>query len=163
MASRNKTQCLILGEIHTSKQSRAAIEQKIKEFRPDILLHELLYDDFCHTPEDTRQRLRSCRLGSTCDPRLNKDIYQLGLELKIPLLGIDLPQGGTFRERETHMVNKIEGWFNRGFRMVVVVGDTHLRDMLLPRIPHRSLIRNQYDNNPKVTIERAPNHLQEVK
>ncbi len=153
---------MIVGEIHTSQKSIKRVVELTEMFKPDILLHELLYDDLCMTPDVIKERLRKCRMGSLCDPRLNKDIYELGHRLELPLVGIDLPRGGTFRERETHMVSKIESWYRR-HRVLVVVGDTHLRDRPIPRVPHRSLIRDRFDNDPKVTISRVPQHLREVR
>jgi hypothetical protein len=161
MTTSSRTTGLILGEIHTSRQSQRAVKKAIEQYRPTALLHELLYDDICLTPAEIRQRLNTCRPGGLCDPRLNRDIYELGLKLQIPLVGIDLPERGTFRERESLMANQITKWLTR-HRVAVVVGDTHLRDGPIPRVPHRSLIRDRFDNDPRVIIRRAPTQLREV-
>ena len=152
---------LLLGEIHTSSISRDHIEATIRRVRPKVLLHELLVDDYCPDQATITQRLKTCRVGGVCDPRLNKDLYELGHELGIPLVGIDLPKGGSFRERETHMVAMINKWLTKT-SLVAVVGDTHLRDNPIPRVGFRSLLRERFDNDPRIRIERAPYTLREV-
>lgn len=84
------------GEDHSKLKEIAKIDAKIVRLKPDYLLHELLYADLALTKEVIEQRLHHCKEGGICDPRLNKDIYELGLTHDIKLVGID-------HDRSTHV------------------------------------------------------------
>lgn len=122
------------GEDHSKLKEIAKIDAKIVKLKPDYLLHELLYADMALTKEVIEQRLLHCKEGGLCDPRLNKDIYELGLANNIKLVGIDLDVNGLthlplaeqFKRRERHMVKMIEKYRLKG-TVCVVVGDAHLR------------------------------------
>jgi len=124
----------IFGEDHSKLKEITKIDAKIAKIKPDYLLHELLYADVALTKEVIEQRLHHCKEGGLCDPRLNKDIYELGLAHDIKLVGIDLdidglthlPLAEQFKRRERHMVKMIERYRLKG-TVCVVVGDAHLR------------------------------------
>lgn len=122
----------ILGEAHYNAQSRDRIEAFIRQHRPKFLLHELLYQDVALDRATIKKRLDDCRKGELCDPQLNRDIYQLGFDIGVGLVGIDLdnPPKTTiaeqFEAREQNMVRLIEQYRHKG-DVVVVVGDIHLR------------------------------------
>ena len=160
---------IIYGEIHSNPESVRSIQQAIRKQKPDYILHELLYNDVVSTPEDIRQRLKDCKEGGDyCDPTLNKDVYELGLELGAKLVGIDLaevdkrdPLKIQFQKREKRMVEVIRKYI--GYKVAVVVGDTHLRTVHTNELGAKSLIQFGFFGEPRVKIIRAPKEIQEVK
>lgn len=123
----------IFGENHARLDEIESINQQIRNIKPNYLLHELLYDDQCLTVAEMAERLKNCEVGNVCDPNLNKDIYQLGMQMRIPIIGIDLKSldrnlsiAKQFELRERNMVHLIEKYRSKG-TVVVVVGDAHLR------------------------------------
>jgi hypothetical protein len=150
----------ILGEDHNSLKEIARINERIKAIKPDYLLHELLYTDLCLTREEIKQRLDACSEGGICDPRLNKDIYELGYAENIPLVGIDLDLSGSarmtlrkqFELREKQMVKMIEQYRTKG-TVVVVVGDAHLRTQSTTELGQSSPIPRIFAAT--ATIERS--------
>jgi len=159
-------QIYIFGEAHTSLENIAYIEKRIKEIKPKVILHELLYGDIALTPTVIKSRLDKCDGSGFCDPKLNKDIYELGLLLKAKLVGIDYrvrtrDMKIQFMERERHMVKLIERWSSEPGPIVVVVGDIHLRQEYNSVLGDASLIYTTFKDLAK--IERVPLDLQEAK
>lgn len=113
---------IIFGEDHRDISEVKEISEKIKKIKPDYILHELLYNDICLNKKEIKNRLNNCKEGNYCDPRLNKDIYELGYEENIPLIGIDLDLKNLqklsirkqFEKREKNMVKKINQYKNKG-------------------------------------------------
>lgn len=127
----------IYGENHFNPISINKINDSIKQFKPDILLHELLYEDECLTIDEIKNRLGDCKKGGICDPELNKDIYLIGLELSIPIIGIDnetytkiTDLNKQFKLREAHMLQKIQNVIksDKYNKIAVVVGNIHIRE-----------------------------------
>jgi hypothetical protein len=159
LESQNKI--YIFGESHYNKKSKNLINDKIKQLKPDFLLHELLYEDRAITKKEIKNRLDNSGINKICDPRLNKDIYELGYKYDIPLIGIDLGNlqddlslKEKFKIREKNMVNIIHEFYNRGLIMVVV-GDTHLRTKKTKELGDISLIQKEFKNDTKVEIIRS--------
>lgn len=127
--TKHAPQILLLGEMHNVPDDISAIEQTLRDFQPAIIAHELLYGDRIAAIDIKRERLDHCGVGKTCDPRLNKDIYKLGVELNCLLVGIDKETQNTFLERELHMVAMVFRLIQEfpKERIAIVVGDTHLR------------------------------------
>ncbi len=145
----------IFGEDHFDPSNIERIHSKIKQLKPDYILHELLYSDTCETKKDIQNRLNHCKVDGVCDPRLNKDIYQLGLELNAKLIGIDTDIDKSdslkaqFEKREDHMVNMIDRYIDRGV-IVVVVGDTHLRSHRTGELGRPSPIFTRFKDKAKI-------------
>lgn len=162
----------IFGENHQNSGNVQHIANRIRQIKPDYILHELLYADRCFTKETIEHRLKNCKDGELCDPRINKDIYKLGLDLGAKLVGIDLDDPeiaklsmkDQFHKREKHMLRLIRGHFNkdRDETVVVVVGDTHLRETETRELGDPSPIMSFAKEHPEITVERAPTNLQEV-
>lgn len=155
----------VFGEAHNNPENVAYINAKIREIKPTVILHELLYSDQALTADVIKQRLRQCKVGGVCDPRLNKDIYELGLEIGTALIGIDTVVRDTdlkrqFKKRETYMLEQIRKYLGSTHNVVVVVGDIHLREQSSLMLGEPSVL-NQLTGS--VIIERAPKELREAK
>jgi len=154
--------CFIFGENHHVRDSVETIEREIKRLKPDYVLHELLYEDVIDNKQEARKRLSHCRIGGhQCDPSINKDVYELAYKLDIPFIGIDLedvPQHYSLKNkfllREKHMVEKIKEYLGKG-KIVVIVGDTHLRTIRTNELGDASLIYKEFRFDNKVKIERS--------
>jgi hypothetical protein len=149
----------IFGENHSNLIEIASLRDKIRGIKPDFVLLELFYDDEVWSKEEALDRLKNCKNGNKCDPRLNIDWYELAYELDIPFIGIDLQTNdihikNNFKNREQHMVNMIKDYMIAG-TIVVVVGDTHLRTIETNELGESSLIQKEFANNPKVFINRS--------
>lgn len=162
----------VFGEIHNNTASVKNINNEIRKIKPDFILHELLYDDKCLTQIEVSNRLNNCSIGGKCDPRINKDIYQLGYDLKAKLIGIDLdiayPKrlkiGEQFRRRESHMLRLIEQYCleDSDLKIVIVVGDTHLRSKVSKDLGSSSVLSRFFSNNKNFIVNRAPLEIQEL-
>ncbi len=155
----------IFGEAHQSTKNVAYINRRITEIKPKFILHELLYSDVALTPSVIKERLDKCKRGGVCDPRLNKDIYELGLSIGAGLVGIDTHVKDTdlkrsFQKREAFMLDKIRQYMSSGGDVVVVVGDIHLREQYSHTLGEPSVLNQLAD---KAVIERAPKELREAK
>ncbi len=131
-----KNNFFIFGEQHFNQKSKQYIHHSITQIKPHIIAHELLYEDICMTKQDIINRLSQSDINKTCDPRLNLDVYQLGLQIDAKLIGIDLDKDFThlsleeaFLIREQHMLKKIKeiDSFQENKKIVVVIGEDHLR------------------------------------
>lgn len=165
------TNVFVFGEIHSNLEQRKKIEERIREIKPIALLHELLYQDICYKQFAIRRRLAESGPGKLCDPRINDDIYKLGLELKMMLIGIDkevdprVPHKQSFSIRENYMAERVAFLLDNcypGKPVVIVVGDTHLREKeskeLGPPSPFMEFLKSR--NN--IEIIRAPEDIQEL-
>lgn len=167
-----KQNIFVFGEIHTNSSNVKHIADRIKEIKPEYLLHELLYDDLCYTKATIEHRLRECKEGGICDPSLNKDIYELGKNLDIKLVGIDLDDPELsklsieeqFKKREQRMVRVIRKHMELIDNpiIVIVVGDTHLREKESKELGKPSPLMELFKNDPRVKVERAPKSIQEM-
>lgn len=155
----------IFGESHYDVKNREYIAHRIREIKPKFILHELLYTDVVSSKADIKKRLNECRVDGICDPRLNKDIYELGLEIDASLIGIDANIRDTdlkrqFTKREAHMLKKINEYLNTPHDVVVVVGDIHLRERANLTLGEPSVL-NQLVG--KAIIERLPRDKREAR
>lgn len=151
------------------------IQQAIREIGPTLLMHELLYEDVCMKKHEIEQRLRMRRNGGLCDPRINQDIYELGLEMDLKLVGIDSndptiyrkPPNVQFSIREAHMLRVIKkyvdvDYYAKPTAIVIVVGDTHLREKFSKELGNGSPLMTYFKGLSNVTIQRAPKNMQEM-
>lgn len=169
-----KPQIFVFGEIHNEKKSVEMIQQAIRELKPSILLHELLYEDVCNRKEEIEQRLRTRRNGGLCDPRLNQDVYELGKELNMKLVGIDTndptiyrkPMNVQFALREAYMLRCIKKYTEMDFQVptaiVIVVSDTHLREKFSKQLGVPSPLMTYFKTMSNVNVQRAPKNMQEI-
>lgn len=123
----------VFGEAHSSFMDIRRVWKRIEQIKPKVIMHELLYDDHVKDRVDIRSRIRDCKVGGICDPRLNLDVYRLGYEVDAELIGIDtdtdaLTINDRIHQREAHMVEKIKEFIHLEGPIVIVVGDLHLRD-----------------------------------
>lgn len=163
-----KEKILIFGENHYDEDYRIVINKRIERLKPDYLLHELLYEVEAVTRDEISKYLGDCSDKHNgplmCEPSINKDIYELGYKYNIPLIGIDIDNYDNklknlslkeiFRLREERMVEKIYQFYNKG-RIVVVVGDTHLRTLKTRELGDISLIQKRFSNDRNVKIIRS--------
>lgn len=150
----------IYGEIHSDRNEVNRIYNEINKFNPDVLLHELLYEDVCLTREAIKKRISDCRIGNLCDPRFNRDVYEYGYDNNIPIIGIDKEnaEGSVnekFRVRERHMLEKIEEAMKKYKRIAVVVGDTHIRTKRSATLGAPSVIYTELRYNPNIKFIRS--------
>lgn len=151
---------IIYGENHNSQKEIRKINNRIQLRKPDFILHELLYEDEVLNKKQALNRLANCKKGSLCDPRLNKDLYQLAFDLEIPVIGIDLEVDTNlslkdkFKLRETHMIKMINKYHKKG-NIIVVVGDTHLRT-IKTKILGEPLLHNAFKDKAKIIRSRFP-------
>lgn len=167
-----KKNIYVFGEIHSNRSIVNKISNRIREIKPDYLLHELLYKDKCVTKEEIASRLKECKEGGICDPSLNKDIYTLGALIDAKLIGIDLDDPeitqlsiqDQFQKRERHMKRIIKTYLELEGNptIVIVVGDTHLRQYESPEIGPPSPLFKLLNEHPRVVLERVPRALQEM-
>lgn len=149
----------IFGELHDDGE-RLAIEKKIKELHAikpfDFILSEETGDAVALTNAD-KQRLINNEYFSI-GPRS----YQLGMELNIPVIGIDkwgipshFSQEVIFGIREKQMLSVIEKYSKLG-RVVVLVGDAHLREVDSEQLGKKSVLHTKLHLKPGVQIHRSP-------
>lgn len=148
---------IIFGESHHLTEDTRRIKNAIRKIKPDFLLLEMLYEDEVWYADEALKRLKDCKVGGLCDPRLNKDWYELALELDRPCIGIDidneairnLPLAKKFEVREKHMVEMIKDYMISG-TVVVVVGDTHLRTIKTTELGDISQIQKEFKDVAKI-------------
>lgn len=152
----------IFGEDHHNKKEVLDIQKKIKEIEPDVVLLELMYEDEVWSREDAEEKIKNCKDGNTCDPRINLDLYQLARELNVPFIGIDIEVSKkektslkeSFLKREKYMVEMIKNYMICG-TVVAVIGDTHLRTIKTAELGDVSLIQKEFSKNKNVEIIRS--------
>lgn len=161
----------VFGETHTDPRDVSRIRNEIIKLSPSVILHELLYEDRCDTDVEIEERLRTCKEGGICDPRLNKDIYRLGKALGCKLIGIDIGFINTkltlresFELRERHMLKIIETCLVefKGETIVIVVGDAHLRTTETDELGPASLVRARLAKIPGTKIVRSTSLSAEI-
>lgn len=155
----------VFGEAHDSFMDIRRIWKRVREIKPKVIMHELLYDDHVKGTAAIRERIRACKIGGICDPRLNLDVYQLGLDTNAELIGIDtdtdaLTINDRIREREAHMVKKVKEFINLEGPIVIIVGDLHLRDKTVGLLEGKSALY-EYLKPVAKSIERTAVHLRE--
>lgn len=158
----NKSNTIIIyGENHSDKKEIRKINKQIRLRKPDFILHELLYEDRVLNKKQALNRLNNCKEGSVCDPRLNKDLYQLAFDLEIPIIGIDLKIKNNnlslkdkFKLREHHMMEMIYKYHRKG-NIIVIVGDTHLRT-IKTKILGEPFLHNIFKNKAEIIRSSSP-------
>lgn len=128
---------IIYGEAHYKQQSRDFISKEILRIRPDIILHELLFN-YSIEKDKIKHYLFHSGVGHVCDDRFNKDIFELALRVNSELIGCDLseeelinikkePLSIQFKLREAQMLKMIKEIASYNLNVCVIVGDLHLR------------------------------------
>lgn len=155
----------IFGEYHTTEE-RIEIENKIKELHSiqpfDFLLSEEVGDAVAVTRRDKLELIKTKYYS------IGPMSYHLGIELGIPVIGIDewgiedklgvpsLPLADTFVIREKRMLAVIERYSKLG-RVAVLIGDAHLRDKDSKQLGKRSVISTQFKDKKGFIIHRSRN------
>lgn len=161
----------IYGEIHT-KEDRDRIEDLIRKNHKvnpyQYLLTEELGSVSALTDSDKRIGIRNHLYSIS--PRS----YELGIELKIPVIGIDLWDDDVYKDdvkdsngmaidfkrsflmRETYMVNTIRT-FSRQGNCAVIVGDSHLRLTKTKELGDISLLQKAFRSEAQYIFHRSPN------
>ena len=162
---------IIIGEAHFVKEDKDFLEKVIKEFKPNYLLHELVGEITALNRKEIKKYLDNCYERNSgpimCEPSLNGDIFKIAYKYNIALVGIDIDdyegkimEGLSLKKkfllRETRMVQKIKEYYNKG-KIVVVVGDTHLRTIKTPELGDISLIQKTFGYDKNVRIIRSKN------
>lgn len=160
----------IFGEMHT-KEERDAIEYEIRKLRSkgfiDFLLTEEIGPNKALTIPEMKRKIE-VKQYSISDRSL-----LLGIELNIPVIGIDNWDGSTyssdkkkpngdyencvysFRIRESTMTDKIKEYRKKG-NCAVIVGDSHLRGLFNPVMGGPSKIIQTFLCDPDIIIHRSP-------
>ena len=149
-------QIIIVGEKHGLNTEYDFQYKLIKEFRPDFLLHEILINLVLKNKQDKLKYLDLVRNDvdiPECEPmypnlptlelinRLDDDLPCIGIDytpnwknispLKLSVIFAKEKTTGIYKQsfsiRESRMLYVIKRYMKYGKRMVVVVGDTHLR------------------------------------
>lgn len=132
---------IIYGENHFNPTSVEGIRDKIRKRAAlgEMILATELVPTGVYDAKRIRRELAECAEGKACDPRINKDIFELADEFfGVTLIGIDLPEDQIdklkddlpkqFSAREAHMVATLRSFSNDMKRKtVVLIGDAHLR------------------------------------
>lgn len=167
---KTKRKLLLLGEVHNNARQRAEVEAAVREFQPDVLLHELVYEDEVYSTQELNRRIANAGPHQFCDPRLNIDVYMLARDLNIPLLGCDIdklkgPTAETFPKRERRMVATLERALGRWRRVAMVVGDAHMRETSVFDLGGSSKLMDYVNDLAFIdlTVVRAPTRWREVK
>lgn len=153
----------IFGEIHNNISSVEYIKNQIIRIKPEYILHELLYEDTCLDKETIQSRLDNNGINELCDPRINKDIYEIGLRLNCKLIGIAKEVNANsiqkqFKLREQHMIYIIKQYVSE--YIMVVLGDTHLRS-------NNTILGSNYlyqylASLNNIIVKRVPKKLREI-
>lgn len=149
----------IFGELHDITE-RLAIENKIKELHAinpfDFILSEEAGQAVALTNHYKKKLINEEHFS--IGPRS----YQLGIELNIPVIGIDkwgvpphFSQEVIFGIREKQMLSVIEKYSKLG-RVVVLVGDAHLREVDSKQLGKKSVLHTKLFGKPGVRIHRSP-------
>lgn len=161
----------IYGEIHT-KEDRDRIEELIRKNHKanpyQYLLTEEIGSERAMTDSDKRIGIRNHLYSIS--PRS----YELGIELKLPVIGIDLWKDEVYKDdikdangmaidfkrsfllRETYMVNTIRE-FSRLGNCAVIVGDSHLRLTKTKELGDISLLQKAFRLDAQFVFHRSPN------
>lgn len=165
---------IIFGEMHTLDCARQelALAKKMQEtVGLDYLLMENAFNYVLDTPEKIKDKIRKQ------DWMIGDVHYNIGLELGLPIIGIDLDPdvkdnyeinvdtssdfSQSFSAREKQMVKIFETYRNKG-NCLLVVGDTHLRTVKTDRLGDESPLWTKYKNNKEVMIVRPFGHQREI-
>jgi len=112
VSEKNKTEIYVFGETHSHWDEVSRIRNKIVKLKPDIILHELWWEDETfykkHLPNT---KILPLEPSNTENRKIPKDLEK------------------QFKVRETEMINTIKKVIKKypDSRIAVVVGDTHLR------------------------------------
>lgn len=130
-------QIIVFGEIHNN-DSVEKINAEIEKIKPDVIFHELAFNDISLYLWELEFALKNMGEGKQVDPRINKDVYEQAIRLKASLIGIDLDPDFDrskmtdkefFKKREENMVSVIKRYLGHvKHKAVIVVGDDHLRE-----------------------------------
>ena len=153
---------IIFGETHSNMDEIKDYFNIIKQFKPDFYLHELIFEDKCFSNRILQNRIKNCDKENLCDSRFNKFIYEFALENNLKLVGIDLDikfdrmsLKQQFYLREKHMLKTIQYYDNKGYRLAVQLGDTHLRTVKTKLLGDESPIYKYYNNREDCIIIRS--------
>lgn len=155
----------IYGEYHT-KEDRSRIEELIRQrnhkVKYDYILSEEIGSNIALTKKEMQEGITNRIWGIS--PRT----YELGIELDIPVIGIDDWDESIYRKdlatqfayREKRMVDVITEYSRKG-NCAVIVGDSHLRTIVTKELGSISPLHLEFGRTPGFDIYRSP--LSEIK
>ena len=159
--SSNKPTMLIFGESHFNKNNINYINKTILDYKPDVILHELLDNQF-YNRNIAKKLIIDNKVENDAGAYI-KDILELIINLNCKAYGIDRRDDETakskvglavsFQKREEAMVNNIKKY--KSGRTAVVVGDTHLRIKNEPSLGGISPIYKEFKNDKSVIFIRS--------
>lgn len=123
---KNYSNVYIFGENHSKRNDIERIRTQVLNLKPDIIIHELLYNDNYAEFKFYKQHLPDAKLFNLED-NLNTSIFDLSLPSQ-------------FRHREENMINNIDYFYDPFKKICVVIGDTHLRKIKTPELGDASRI-----------------------
>lgn len=160
---------IIFGESHFQQENVDYINQSILDYKPDVILHELL-DNQMYNKSIAEKLIKDNKIENDSGSYI-KDILEVIITLNCKAYGIDRRDDETakskvglalsFQRREEAMVNNIIKY--KSGRTAVVVGDTHLRIEDVKELGGSSPIYKKYKNDSNVIIVRSKNREVDVK
>lgn len=163
---------IIVGEAHHSVASVRDVEKLIREKKPSVLIHELIWD-YSGTGKDLKPNklteIKQYAQGT------NDDVFKPAIELKIEsLIGCDLPEDKLNHMKDLSLAEQFDVREQRMFKIakrysgrsdvVMVVGDIHLREKPSKDFPLISkLVEAVKEGTLEAEIKRVPTSLREHK
>ena len=155
---------ILIGERHGNAKDEKLMLDLIKVFKPDYILAEALADYKLHTTEDKKTHL-SKDVEEHYYYEYTQHWVELSLKTNIPFIGIEyvkwdektyegLSRVESFATREKHFLNMIKTYSRLG-KVIVVVGDTHLRTIKTKELGPVSPLYETFSKDPKAIIIRS--------
>lgn len=117
--SKSTPELIIFGENHFKFDEVSRIRQKVIEFKPDIIVHELFWEDESYYKNHL------------------PDVLVVPLEKEV---GESNSLKAQFTSREKSMMSHLTRYYRNYNRIAVVIGDTHLRTIDTKELGKRSPI-----------------------
>lgn len=165
---------IIIGEMHDLPSARLELEigrRMKKEIGLDYLLQENAFNYILDTPAKIRKKIKER------DWMIGDVHYEMGLELNVPIIGIDLDPdikddyeinvdtprdfSKSFFAREERMVEVYREYKTKG-NCLLIVGDTHLRTIKCKQLGRASPLWEQFKDDPDTIFIRPEGHKREI-
>lgn len=153
---------IIVGERHADVQEMKFVDELIRSYKPNKVLVEALGDLRLIT-EDDKLKADATVIKELHYELLTKMWIRLSLKHNQPFYGIELidfPRKISLKQqfilRESHFLKHIQNASNvHTERVIVIVGDTHLRTIVTEELGDISPIHKMYGKSSNVAIIRS--------
>ena len=164
-----KEKIIIYGEMHGIESEMRAFSKAIRDHNPSYVLVEALGDLELLTKEDKEKANRK-PLRELYQEDLTKYWIEFALEHDVAFIGIEQTKLNTkgyeaktlkeaFNIREKHFIRMIESYrkdlLGESVKLIVVVGDTHLRTINTRELGEASPLQEKYKDDSEVKIIRS--------